>query len=59
MPNWFERKAKEKFGTPEKKMRLLQWMVYISNLYIILGIFILIYLLYGEHILELWNALNQ
>jgi len=31
-------------------MRLLQWLVYITNLYIIFGIFVLIWLLYGEYI---------
>jgi uncharacterized membrane protein len=58
MSAWFERKAKELFGTPEKKMRLLQWAVYITNLYIIFGIFILIYILYGEHINALWDAVS-
>jgi len=37
MSNWFERKAEDWFGTPEKKMRLLQWLVYITNLYVILA----------------------
>lgn len=57
MPNWFERKAEEWFGSPEKKMRLLQWAVYITNLYVILGIFILIYIMYGEHLRDLWQEL--
>ena len=55
MSNWFERKAEDWFGTPEKKMRLLQWLVYITNLYIIFGIFVLIWILYGEYIIEAWN----
>jgi len=59
MTGWAERKAKEWFGTPEKKMRLLQWLVYISNLYVILGVFILIYILYGEHLHELWDAIRS
>jgi hypothetical protein len=59
MPNWFERKSEEWFGTPEKKMRLLQWLVYITNLYIIFGIFVLIWILYGNHIIDLWNRLHS
>ena len=59
MPNWFERKAEDWFGTPEKKMRLMQWLVYITNLYIIFGIFVLIYLLYGPHIIEFWHELTR
>ncbi|HWQ18217.1 MAG TPA: hypothetical protein VN455_00445 [Methanotrichaceae archaeon] len=59
MPNWFERKAKEWFGTPEKKMRLLQWLVYITNLYIIFGIFVLIWILYSQYIIEFWNYLTR
>jgi hypothetical protein len=55
MPSWFERKAEKWFGTPEKKMRLLQWLVYTTNLYIIFGIFVLIWVLYGDHLRELWN----
>jgi len=58
MPGFLERKASEWFGTPEKKARLLQWLVYISNLYVILGVFVLIYVLYGDHLTELWNALR-
>jgi len=58
MPGFLERKASEWFGTPEKKARLLQWLVYISNLYVILGVFVLIYILYGNHLTELWNALR-
>jgi hypothetical protein len=58
MPSWFERKAVEWFGTPEKKMRLLQWLVYITNLYIIFGIFVLIWVLYGDHLQELWNHIS-
>jgi len=58
MPGLLERKASEWFGTPEKKARLLQWLVYISNLYVILGVFVLIYILYGDHLTELWNALR-
>ena len=58
MPGFLERKASEWFGTPEKKARLLQWLVYISNLYIILGVFVLIYIMYGDHLTELWNALR-
>ena len=52
--NWFERQIEDRFGTPEKKMRLLQWLVYITNLYIIFGIFVLIWLLYGKYILKAW-----
>jgi hypothetical protein len=59
MPNWFERKAEDWFGTAEKKMRLMQWLVYITNLYIIFGIFVLIYLLYGPHIIEFWHELTR
>jgi hypothetical protein len=54
MTSWFERKTEDWFGTPEKKMRLLQWLVYITNLYIIFGIFVLIWLLYGKYILRAW-----
>jgi hypothetical protein len=59
MPNWFERKAEDWFGTPEKKMRLMQWLVYITNLYIILGIFLLIYVLYGQYINEFLSELTR
>jgi hypothetical protein len=59
MPSWFERKAEEWFGTPEKKMRLLQWLVYITNLYIIFGIFVLIWVLYGDHLRELWSYMMK
>jgi len=55
MSNWFDRKAEDWFGTPEKKMRLLQWLVYVTNLYIIFGIFVLIWILYGEYIMQAWN----
>ena len=58
MANLLERKAKEWFGTPEKKARLLQVLVYISNLYIIFGVFVLIYVLYGDHLIALWNSLR-
>ena len=58
MPGILEQKASEWFGTPEKKARLLQWLVYISNLYIILGLFIFIWILYHEHLIALWNALR-
>jgi hypothetical protein len=59
MPGWLERKAKERFGTPEKKARLLQWLVYITNLYVIFGVFVLLYILYGEHIIALWHHLRS
>jgi hypothetical protein len=59
MANWFERKAKDWFGTPEKKMRLLQWLVYITNLYIIFGIFVLIWILYGKYIMKVWDFYMQ
>ncbi|MGD0952170.1 MAG: hypothetical protein ABR985_07225 [Methanotrichaceae archaeon] len=59
MSNWFERKAEDWFGTAEKKMRLMQWLVYITNLYIIFGILVLIYLLYGPHIIEFWHELTR
>ncbi len=59
MSGWFERKAEDLFGTPEKKMRLLQWLVYITNLYIIFGIFMLIWILYHEHIIALWNHIMK
>lgn len=59
MNSWIESKAEVWFGTPEKKMRLLQWLVYITNLYIIFGIFVLIWLLYSEHIMALWNELMK
>ena len=55
MSNWFERKAEDWYGTPEKKMRLMQWLVYITNLYIIFGIFVLIWMLYSEYIIQAWN----
>ncbi len=55
MSNWIKRRAEDWFGTPEKKMRLLQWLVYITNLYIIFGIFVLIWLLYGKYIMQAWN----
>jgi hypothetical protein len=55
MSTLFERKAEDWFGTPEKKMRLLQWLVYITNLYIIFGIFVLIWILYGQYIVQAWN----
>lgn len=55
--NWVERKAEEWFGTPERKMRLLQWLVYISNLYVFFGILVLIWIFHKEHIIELWNYL--
>lgn len=58
MPNLLERKANEWFGTPEKKARLLQVLVYISNLYVILGVFVLIWVLYGDHLIALWNSLR-
>jgi hypothetical protein len=32
--------------------------VYITNLYIIFGIFVLIYLLYGPHIIEFWRPMT-
>lgn len=59
MSDWINRKAEDWFGTPEKKMRLLQWLVYITNLYIIFGIFVLIWILYGEHIIALWNHIMK
>jgi len=55
MSGWFEQKAEDWFGTPEKKMRLLQWLVYITNLYIIFGIFVLIWILYGKYIMKAWD----
>jgi hypothetical protein len=55
MSNWFERKAEDWFGTPEKKMRLLQWLVYITNLYVIFGILVLIWILYGKNISQAWQ----
>jgi hypothetical protein len=59
MSDLLNKKAEDWFGTPEKKMRLLQWLVYITNLYIIFGIFVLIWLLYHEHIIALWNELMK
>jgi hypothetical protein len=59
MPNWFERKADDWVGTAEKKMRLLQWLVYITNLYIIFGIFVLIWILYGKYIIRAWEYYTQ
>ena len=58
MKNLLERKAEEWFGTPEKKARMLQWLVYISNLYVLLGVFVLIWVLYGDHLIALWNSLR-
>lgn len=59
MSNFIERKAEDWFGTPEKKARLMQWLVYITNLYIIFGILVLIYILYGPHIQEFWHELTR
>jgi hypothetical protein len=59
MSNWFERKAHDWFGTSEQKARLMQWLVYITNLYIIFGIFVLIYILYGPYIIEFFNELTR
>jgi hypothetical protein len=59
MSNWYEQKAEDWFGTPEKKMRLLQWLVYITNLYIIFGIFVLIWILYGKYIMRAWQYYMQ
>jgi hypothetical protein len=33
--------------------------VYITNLYIIFGIFVLIWVLYGDHLRELWNYMMK
>jgi len=55
MSNFIERKAQDWFGTPEKKMRLLQWLVYITNLYVIFGIFVLIWILYNKQLIDMWN----
>ncbi|NPV62396.1 MAG: hypothetical protein HPY61_07175 [Methanotrichaceae archaeon] len=59
MSEWLDRKAEEWFGTPEKKMRLLQWGVYVSNLYILFGIGVLIWILYGEHIQAAWAEIMR
>jgi len=59
MSEWLDKKADEWFGTPEKKMRLLQWGVYISNLYILFGIGVLIWILYGEHIQMAWAEIMR
>lgn len=40
-------------------MRLMQWLVYITNLYIIFGILVLIYILYGPYIIEFWHELTK
>ncbi len=58
MASWFDRKAEDHFGTPEKKARAFMWLVYITNLYIIFGIFVLIWILYGDHIIQLWHSLR-
>ena len=58
MPEWIKRKTDDWFGTPEKKAKLFLWLVYLLNLYIIFGILILIWALYGDHIIELWQALT-
>ena len=58
MSSWFDRKAEDWFGNPEKKMRLLQWGVYVSNLYTFFGICVLIWLLYGDHIIAMWNQMT-
>jgi len=55
MSNFIERKAQDWFGTPEKKMRLLQWLVYITNLYVIFGIFVLIWILYHNQLIDMWH----
>jgi hypothetical protein len=59
MPGWLERKATEWFGTHEKKVRLFQWLVYITNLYIFFGVCVLIYVLYGDHLIQIWNNLTR
>ncbi|MDM7912842.1 MAG: hypothetical protein QUS09_07070 [Methanotrichaceae archaeon] len=59
MSDWINKKAEDWFGTPEKKMRLLQWLVYITNLYIIFGIFVLIWILYQDHIIALMNEIMK
>jgi hypothetical protein len=59
MSDLLNRKAEDWFGTPEKKMRLLQWLVYITNLYIIFGIFVLIWILYHDHIIALMNVIMK
>ena len=58
MPGWIKRKIDNCFGTPEKKAKMFLWLVYIINLYVMFGIFVLIWVLYGEHIIELWRALT-
>ena len=58
MSGWIKRKADNWVGTPEKKAKVFLWLVYLINLYIIFGIFILIWVLYGDHITEIWQALT-
>jgi hypothetical protein len=53
MPNWSKRKAKVSIGTSESKARILKWVGYLTNLYVILGIAILIWILYGDRIKQL------
>jgi hypothetical protein len=49
-----DKKSEEWFGTPEKKMRVLQLGVYASNLYALFGILFLIWLLFHDQINQLW-----
>ena len=58
MSGFVERKAEEWFGTPEKKMRMLQWLVYITNLYVLFGVLVLIYILYGDKIIPILQSLK-
>ncbi len=63
MPNrinaWVDKKSEKWFGTPEKKMRLLQYGVYMSNIYAFFGVLFLIWVLFNEQITELWLNLTK
>jgi len=63
MPNrinaWVDKKSEKWFGTPEKKMRLLQYGVYMSNIYAFFGVLFLIWVLFHEQITELWLNLTR
>ncbi|MCJ7445404.1 MAG: hypothetical protein MUO26_12920 [Methanotrichaceae archaeon] len=57
--NWVDKKSEEWFGTAEKKMRLLQYGVYISNIYAFFGVMFLIWVLFHEQLTEIWLNLTK
>jgi len=56
---WIDKKSEKWFGTPEKKMRVLQLGVYVSNLYALFGVLFLIWLLFHNQINELWSTIAK